>query len=73
VILTKYYSDDQSKKNKIAGYVARTGKRRDAYKVWLKNLGARDHFKDPGIDERINYNGTSESAIGHGMDKSGSR
>jgi len=32
-----------------AGYVARVGERRGAYRVWVGKPGGRDHFEDPGV------------------------
>jgi hypothetical protein len=36
-----------------AGYVARVGERRAAYRVLVGKPGGRDHLEDPGIHERI--------------------
>jgi len=36
-----------------AGHAARMGERRDLYGFWWGNLRERDHWGDPGIDERI--------------------
>ena len=35
VLLTKYYSNDQIKKNEMGGYVERMEKRNDAYRVFV--------------------------------------
>jgi len=36
-----------------AGHVARMGERRGVYRVLVGKLRERDHWEDPGIDERI--------------------
>jgi hypothetical protein len=36
-----------------AGYMARTGDRRGAYRVLLEDLMERDHLEDLGTDGRI--------------------
>ena len=36
-----------------AGYVARVGERRGAYRVLVGKPGVRDHLEDPGAHERI--------------------
>jgi hypothetical protein len=35
------------------GYVARVGETKGAYRVLVGKPGARDHFEDPGVHERI--------------------
>jgi len=36
-----------------AGHVARKGERRGVYRVLVGKLRERDHWEDPGVDERI--------------------
>ena len=36
-----------------AGYVARVGERRDAYRVLVGKPVGRDHLEDPGVGGRI--------------------
>jgi hypothetical protein len=43
----------KSKRIKWAGYVARVGEGKGAYRVWLGGLNARDHWEDLGIGGRI--------------------
>ena len=43
----------KSRSMRWAGYVARMGERRNAYRVWRGNLGERDQLKEPGVYEII--------------------
>jgi hypothetical protein len=36
-----------------AGYVARVGEMRNAFKLWSENLKGRDHLEDLGVEGRI--------------------
>jgi hypothetical protein len=31
------------------------GERRDAYKIWWRNLRERDHLEDPSVDGKCRY------------------
>jgi hypothetical protein len=53
VLLTRYYSGDQIKKNEMGGTCSTYGDRTGAYMVWWGNLRKRDHLEDQGLDGRI--------------------
>ena len=36
-----------------AGHVARMGRGDVCTGFWLRNLGERDHLRDPGVDRRL--------------------
>jgi hypothetical protein len=43
----------KSRRMRWPRHVARVGEERGVYRVWWENLRERDHWGDPGIDERI--------------------
>jgi hypothetical protein len=43
----------KSRRMRWAGNVARMGKERNVYKVWLESPKERDHFEDRGVDRRM--------------------
>jgi hypothetical protein len=53
VFLTKYYWDDQIKKMKKAGHVARMGREEVHTWFWWRNLGEGDSLEDPGVNGRV--------------------
>jgi hypothetical protein len=43
----------KSRRMRWAGYVARMGEKRGAYRIWCGDLREGDHSGDPGVDGRI--------------------
>jgi hypothetical protein len=56
VLLTKYYTDNQNKKMRLAGHISYLGKGEVHTGFWWGNLRGRDHLEDPGIDGKIILN-----------------
>jgi hypothetical protein len=52
VLLTKYYSGDQIKSNKMGEHVARMKDGRGAYRVLVWHLKEKRHLKELGLDGR---------------------
>jgi hypothetical protein len=52
VLITKYYSGDQIKKNEMGRANDTYGDRRGAYKLLWGDLRERDHLEDLHIDGR---------------------
>jgi len=51
-----------------AGHVVRMWERRGVCRFWWGNLIERDHFEDPGLDERIRLRWIFRKWDGVGMD-----
>ena len=67
VLLTKYYSDNQTIKLKWEGHVARMEGKRGANRVLVGKPEGKNHLEDPGVDDRIilkwileNWNGVMD-------------
>lgn len=45
------------------GHLAHVGKKRVAYKIFVKNLKERDSLEDPGIDRELYLNGRSWTGL----------
>jgi hypothetical protein len=52
VLLTKYYSGDQSR-TRWTGHVACMGARRGGYRVSVEKPEGKNHLEDAGADGRI--------------------
>jgi hypothetical protein len=53
ILLTKHYSDDQSRRMGWTGHVARMGARRVAFRILVRKVQGRGHSEDFGVDEKI--------------------
>jgi hypothetical protein len=53
VLLTKYCAGDKIEKNEMGGACSLVGEGEACTGFWWGNLGERDHWGDPGVDERI--------------------
>jgi hypothetical protein len=53
VLLPKYYSGDQVKKNEMGGACSTCEERRGAYRVLVKKPGGKSHLEDLVVDGRV--------------------
>jgi hypothetical protein len=56
VLLARFYSGDQIRKNEMREHVRHVGKRTGAYRVCWENVGEREHLGDIGVIGRIIVN-----------------
>jgi hypothetical protein len=73
-----YYSPNiiraiKSRRMRLVGHVARTVKRRSAYRVLWGNLRERDHLESSGLDGRVKINWIFKNLDrGHRLNRPGS-
>jgi hypothetical protein len=53
VLLTKYFSSDQIKKNDVGGQIPCNGERRGVYRCFWVNMKERNYSEELGVDGMI--------------------